>query len=178
MSLIEMLVVVVMIGLMVAVVVPRFRVSPLTRARNAADQLVRDLEQSRIRALSTRSMVRIVFDPTANTYTGYLDINRDSVFTLSAAETDSLRAFGTRPLTDGVVIGRGSTPDLPAMPGLGNITFTGNQLDFDSRGLTTPFGTRGVIYLIHQSNPAAVSAVTVTSGAGIRSWVYDGTTWR
>ena len=173
-----MLTVVVMIGLLVAIVVPRFRVSPLTHARNAADQLVRDLEQCRTRALSTRSMVRVVFDPVANTYTGYLDINRDSLFTLSTAETDSLRAFGTRPLTDGVVIGRGATPDLPAMPGLGNITFTGNQIDFDSRGLTTPFGTRGVVYFIHQNNPAAVAAVTVTSGAGIRSWVYDGTAWR
>ena len=177
-SLIEMLTVVVMIGILVAMVVPYLRVSPLTRARNSAEQLVRDLEQCRIRALSTRSMVRVVLDPVANTYTGYLDINRDSVFTLSAAETDSLRAFGTRPLTDGVVIGRGATPDLPAMPGLGNITFAANHIDFDPRGLTTPFGTRGVVYLIHQTNAAAVAAVTVTSGAGIRSWVYDGTAWR
>ena len=177
-SLIEMLTVVVMIGLMVAIVAPRFRVSPLREARLAADQLVRDLEQARIRALSTRSVGRVAFVPVANTYTGYLDINRDSVFTLSAAETDSLRAFGTRPLTDGVVIGRGATPDVPAMPGAGNITFVGNQIDFDPRGLTAPFGTRGVVYLTHQNNPAAVSAVTVTAGAGIRSWVYDGTTWR
>jgi Tfp pilus assembly protein FimT len=178
MSLIEMITVVVIVGLLIAVVVPRLRVSPLTHARNAADQLVRDLEHCRNRSLSTRSMVRVVFDPVANSYTGYLDDNRDSVFALTTAETDSLRGFGTRPLTDGVVIGRGATPDLPAMPGLGNITFTGNQIDFDSRGLTTPFGTRGVIYLMHQNNPAAVSAVTVTSGAGIRTWVYDGTAWR
>ncbi len=70
MSLVEMLMVVVMIGLMVAFALPRMRVSPLTHARNAADQLVRDLEQARVRALSTRSLVRVVFDPTANRYTG------------------------------------------------------------------------------------------------------------
>jgi Tfp pilus assembly protein FimT len=178
MSLVEMLTVIVMIGLMVAIVVPRLRVSPLTHARNAADQLVRDLEQARVRALATRSLVRVVFDPTTNSYTGYLDFDRDSVLALSTAETDSLRGFGRRTLTDGVVIGRGSVPDVPAMPGPGNITFTGNQIDFDSRGLTAPFGTRGVVYFIHQTNRSAVAAVTVTSGAGIRSWVYDGNGWR
>ncbi|HWA15868.1 MAG TPA: type II secretion system protein [Gemmatimonadales bacterium] len=179
MTLIEVLIVITMIGLMAAVVVPRFRVSKSTRVRQAADVLVRDLEQARTRALSTRSRVRVNFVAASNSYTGYLDFNRDTLFAMSTAERDSLRGFGTRTLTDGVVIGRGgSTPDLPSITGSGAITFTGGNLNFDSRGLTWPFGTSGVIYLTHTSDPTAVAAVGVTAGGAIRRWIYRGGTWQ
>jgi prepilin-type N-terminal cleavage/methylation domain-containing protein len=178
-SLIEMLVVIVMIGLMLSIVVPRMRVSSSTKVRQAADQLVRDLELARTRALSTRSWTRVVFDQASSSYTGYLDLNRDSVFAQSAAERDSLRGFGSRTLGDGVQFGRAfSTTDVPSVPGAGVITFPANRLDFDARGLTNPFGTKGTIYLLLPSDPAAVAAVTVTAGAGIRSWVFNGATWR
>jgi Tfp pilus assembly protein FimT len=141
MSLIEILVVIVMIGLMTAVVMPRFRVSPRTRVRQAADQLVRDLELARGRALSTRSWTRVVFDPANEKYVGFQDFNRDSIFALTTEETDSLGGFR-------------------------------------ARGLTNPFGTKGVIYLITTDDPTAIAAVTVSGAAGIRTWLYDGTTWR
>ena len=178
MSLIEMLVVIVMIGLMTAVVMPRFRVSPHTKVRQAADQLVRDLELARGRALSTRSWTRVVFDPAAEKYTGYQDFNRDSIFAQSTAESDSLGGFRSRTLSDKVVFGRGTAPDVPSAPGPGDVTFPGQIINFDARGLTNPFGTKGVIYLIHSDDPTAIAAVTVTGGAGIRTWLYDGTSWR
>jgi prepilin-type N-terminal cleavage/methylation domain-containing protein len=177
-TLIELLMVITLIGLMTAIIVPRLRISASTKARQAADQLVRDLEMARTKALSTRSAVRIVFTPASNSYTGYLDFNRDSVFALTTAERDSLRGFRTRTLAEQVVFGRGATPDLPAIPGGGAITFTGSTLTFDSRGITTPFGTRGVIYVTHPTDATALAAVSVSAGGGIRRWVYRGGTWQ
>jgi Tfp pilus assembly protein FimT len=177
-TLIEILVVIVMIGIMLALVVPRFRVSPRTKVRQVADQLVRDLELARGRALSTRSWTRVRFDQAGGSYTGFQDFNRDSIFAMTAEETDSLRGFRSRTLTDDVVFGRGTAPDVATAPGPGVITFPGGLIDFDARGLTNPFGTKGVIYLSHPGDPNALAAVTVTGGAGIRAWLYDGTTWR
>jgi prepilin-type N-terminal cleavage/methylation domain-containing protein len=177
-TLIEVLVVIVMLGIVTAILVPRFRVSPQTRVRHAADQLVRDLELARGRALSTRSWSRVRFDVGTSSYTGFLDFNRDSVFAMSAEETDSLHGFHSRTLSDNVAFGRGAAPDVPGVPGAAIINFPGAVVDFDARGLTNPFGTKGVIYLSHPGDPNAIAAVTVTGGAGIRAWLYDGTTWR
>ena len=177
-SLIEMLVVVVMIGLMAAVVVPRFRMSPQARVRAAADQLVRDLELARARALGTRSWARVSFDVANEKYTGYLDFNRDSIFAMSAEESDSLHGWSSRVLDSKVMYGRGTAPDVPSVPGAGAVTFPDSRIDFDARGLTNPFGTKGVIYLVHRDDPTAIAAVAVTGAAGIRTWLYDGTTWR
>ena len=44
--------------------------------------------------------------------------------------------------------------------------------------MTTPFGTKGVIYLTNATNTNAVAAVTVTAGAGIRRWVYRNGAWQ
>lgn len=178
MTLIEMLVVIVMIGILLAILVPRFRQSPQTKVRQVADQVVRDLELARGRALSTRSWARVVFTPGTQSYTGYLDFNRDSAFSLSQAEIDSLHGFRQRIMADNVVYGRGAVPDVPGFPGPGAITFTGSVINFDARGLTNPFGSKGVIYLSIPSDPTAIAAVTVSGGAGIRTWVYTGTVWQ
>jgi Tfp pilus assembly protein FimT len=178
MTLIEMLVVIVMMGILLAILVPRFRQSPQTKVRQVADQLVRDLELARGRALSTRSWARVVFVPGTQSYTGYLDFNRDSVFSLSQAEIDSLHGFRQRTMADNVVYGRGTAPDVPGFPGAGVITFTNSVVDFDARGLTNPFGTKGVIYLGIATDATALAAVTISGGAGIRTWVYTGTVWQ
>lgn len=178
-TLIEMIVVMTMIGLMAAIIVPRLRATPATRVRQAADQLVRDLEQARTRALATRTWSRVLFTAGTNSYAGYLDFNADSVFAQTQAESDSLRAFRPKAFAEGVVFGRtGGTPDVPSIPGTGNITFTNSRIDFDTRGMTLPFGSRGVVYLTHPSDPAAITAVTVTAGGSIRRWYYLGGAWR
>ena len=170
--------VITLIGLMAAIIVPRMQVTATTKTRHAADQLVRDLELVRTRAMSTRASTRMVFTTGSRSYTGYQDWDRNGVFALSTAERDSLGGFRTRTLQDDVVYGRGATPDIPAIPGSGSITFTGSAITFDTRGLTTPFGTRGVIYLTHPTDPAALAAVSVTAGGSIRRWVYRGGVWQ
>ena len=177
-TLIEILVVVVMIGLMMRIVVPRFRISNSTKARQSADQLVRDLEIVRARALATKSISRVAFNVAGNAYTGYLDANRDGVLGQTAAETAALSVFRTRALDTGVKFGRASTPDLPGYAGAGATTFAGSRIDFDSRGLTTPLGTKGVIYIVSTADTTAVTAVSISGAGGIQAWVYKGGVWQ
>lgn len=177
-TLIELLVVIVMIGILTAIVVPRFRVSAQARVRHAAQKMANDIELTRTRSLATASAARMVFDAAANAYGTYLDDDRDGIITQSPAEMMALHGFGTRPLTDGVQFGRSSAPQLPEMPGAGDITFPASRLDFDTRGITAPVGTRGAVYLTSSVDPAAIAAVSVTAAAGVRVWIYQGGTWR
>lgn len=177
-TLVETLVVITMIGIMSAIVIPRFRVSNATLVRQAAQQLAVDLELARTRALSTTSMVRVVLNTGAQTYSGYLDDNRDGVFAQNTSEINALGAFQTRILTDGVRIARGATPGVPGMAGAGAVTLPGSRVEFATQGITNPFGTAGVIYLTSANDATAIAAVSVSAAAGVRVWVYKGGSWQ
>lgn len=178
-TLLEMVVVLAILGLFLTIAIPRLATTSRTRVRQSAQQLAQDLELARTRALSTRSAVRVVFDAVGRSYRPYLDFNRDSVFAQDQAENDSLRAFSSRTLLTGVQFARpGGVPDLPILPGPGGITLPSSRVDFDSRGLTTPFGSKGVLYLSDPSNAAAVAAVSITAASGIRAWIYQGGVWQ
>jgi prepilin-type N-terminal cleavage/methylation domain-containing protein len=177
-TLIEMVIVVVVMGLAMMFAIPRFHVSSKTKARMAASALTADLELARSKAMAHRATVRVVFNPADNTYTGYLDFDRDGVINESAAERDSLHAFGTRTLAQGALYGRAGQADIRDFTGSGGITFPTPQVDFDARGLTTPFGTRGAIYVQLVDDSAAVAAVTVSGAGGVRLWTSEGGYWR
>ena len=76
-TLIELLTVITIIGIMTAVALPYLRVSPQRRVRMAGRDIVRYLEVTRTRALSTKKNVRISFDLSTDSYTGYLDHDGD-----------------------------------------------------------------------------------------------------
>ena len=177
-SLIEMLVVITLIGALLSIMVPHFRMSTTQRVIAAADQMVNDLELVRTRAITARAGTRMVITVATNRYTAFLDDNNDGTIAETAAETAALRSLQTRILTDNVVFGRGTAPQLPNYLGAGATTFATGRVNFESRGMTTPFGTKGVIYLTNATNTNAVAAVTVTAGAGIRRWVYRNGAWQ
>lgn len=177
-TLIEMVIVIVVMGLAMMIAVPRFRVSPKTKARQTATQLAADLEVARSKAMAHRATVRVVFDAGTNSYTGYLDFDRDNIIAESTAERDSLHAFGTRVLPTGASFGRAGQVDITNFAGAGAITFPTPQINFDGRGLSTPFGTRGVVYVQLTGDTAAVAAVTVSGAGGVRLWTSEGGYWR
>jgi prepilin-type N-terminal cleavage/methylation domain-containing protein len=178
-TLAEALVVIVMIGIMLAIVAPRFRMSHAARVRGAARQLAVDLETVRTRALSTTTMVRMAFNAGAGSYTGYFDNDRNGAFAQTVAENTALVVFRTRVLTDGVRINRaGGIPDVPGMAGAGAITLPGSRIEFGTMGITNPFGTQGVVYLNSSNDATAVAAVSISAAAGIRVWVYRGGVWQ
>jgi len=171
-TLIELMTAVALVGLLMLVFIPRLRVSPRQHARHAAEQLVRDLELARTRALSTRSMVQVVFNQAAGTYTAYLDDNQDGVIGQTAAENAALGVFGVRTLPQGVQFGRGSAGGVPGEAGTGAITLGGPFVIFDNRGLPQPFGLRGTVYFASADEPMAVAAASVTGSGSFRTWIY------
>ncbi len=177
-TLMEMVVVMSVIGLMAAIIAPRLRVSEKQRVRAAAVQLGQDLDLVRTRALAARRAARVVFDIDNNRYDGYLAAPGVTTFAESAAEQDSLGSLRGRDLPGNVIFGRGETPDVPGYAGSGSVTLPDEHAEFNSRGLSEPFGTSGVVYVTGLEDRTAVAAVVVTAGGAIRVLTYDGENWR
>ena len=177
-SLIELLVVTVVVGIMLAIFGGRFRISPETEVQLAATQLAQDLDLARTRALSTRSLARVRFSSGSGNYTGYLDNDNDGAIAQTQPERDALRAFGTRALPLHIAFSRGAASDVPDMPGAGNITFANETLEFDPRGLTLPAGVGGVVYLKQESSMTAVAAVAISPAGNVRLWTWQQGAWK
>lgn len=176
-TLIELLMVVIVVGAMMAIAVPKIRISPETEVQLAAMQMAQDIDLSRTRALSTRSLARVAFVSGSRNYTGYLDTNADGVIGQTQAERDALRGFATRTLPARVDFGRGSATAAPGDVGAGAITLSGAKVEFDSRGLTFPMGTGGAVYLRHSEKAAAVAAVVVSPAGNVRLWTWRNGAW-
>jgi prepilin-type N-terminal cleavage/methylation domain-containing protein len=177
-TLIELLMVVIVVGVMMAVVVPKMRISPETEVQLAAMQLAQDIDLARTRALSTRSLTRVVFVTSGRNYTGYLDTNADGVIGQTQAERDALRGFATRTLPTRVDFGRGTASAAPEDGGGGAVTFSGAKVDFDSRGLTFPMGTGGTVYIRHAETASAVAAVAISPSGNVRLWTWRDGAWQ
>jgi prepilin-type N-terminal cleavage/methylation domain-containing protein len=171
-TMIELIAVVIIVGVVMSIVAPRFRLSRATAVQLAGQQLAQDLDVSRTRALATRQMARVAFMASDRRYGGYLDHDGDKQFSQNATEWQALRAFGERTLPVGVTFGRGVAPALPDDPGTGDITFADNYVEFDSRGLVTPANTGGVVYLTNEADPSAVVAVAVAPSGNTRYWTW------
>lgn len=177
-TLLELLVVMALMSAMMAIVVPRLRVSPNQRARLAAQQLMRDAEVARNRSLSTKKISRLQFNTGTNTYAAYLDDNADGTISGTQAEIIAARAFGIRQLEYGVILGRGNAPNVPGESGSGAVTFASSRVEFDTRGLPAPFGTKGTVYLTTQSNADIVYAVQMSGAGSYRLWRYFQGSWQ
>ncbi len=177
-TIIEVVTVLAVIGIVVAIAMPRLRISPQRRVDSTARQLARDLELARTRALAARRQVRVAFDPSTGTYVGYLDHDRNQVFDESATEIQALMGLGERELPPDVRYGRGSAGAVPVDSAAGAITFPGNRLELNTRGVLEPFGSRGTIYLVHRDVSSVVAAVTVSGSASVQVWTYRGGQWQ
>jgi hypothetical protein len=176
---IELLLVVAMIGVMVAIVGPKFRINEGMEVQMAGMQLVQDIELARTRALATRSEVRFVLETGVEpgAYVGYLDHDRNGTFGETETERLALRGFGRRELPARVQYGRGNAEALPT-DGNGNaVTFADARIWFNSRGITEPLGTAGVVYLTSTVDEDKVSAVAVSGSGAVRLWTWRNNTW-
>ncbi|NIQ60317.1 MAG: hypothetical protein GWN71_45510, partial [Gammaproteobacteria bacterium] len=57
-------------------------------------------------------------------------------------ERDAIRTFGQRSLPDDIEFGLGTPGAVPGDDGSSAVTFDNDQIEFDDRGITMPFGTR------------------------------------
>lgn len=179
-TMIEVLLVVAMIGVMVAVVGPKFRLNESTEVQLAGMQIAQDMELARTRALATRSEVRFVFETgtTPAAYAGYLDDNRDGAIAESETERDALRGFGRRELPARVEFGRGSADPLPSDPNGNDVTFANGRVLFNARGITEPLGTSGVVYLTSTIDDSFASAIAVSGSGAVRLWMWRNGEWQ
>lgn len=179
-TVVELLIVMVVIGISLAIVGPKFRLSEATEVQIAGMQLMQDLEISRTRALATRSQVRFVFETggTVGAYSGYLDENGDGVFGETQEERVALRGFGRRELPPRVEFGRGGAQPLPSDANGSAITFADDRLWFSTRGITEPMGTSGVVYLTSTVDKEQATAIAVSGSGSIRLWVWRDAQWQ
>ena len=171
-TIIELLAVVSIVGIMMAIILPKFRVSEKTEVQLAGMQLAQDIDVARTRALSTREMVRVAFTTGTRKYAGYLDENGDGTISESATEWQALRGFGVRELPTRIQYSRGAAGAIPGDASSEAVSFPDGRIEFDSRGLTTPMGTRGVVYLANENDPYAVVAIQVTPSGNVRFWTF------
>jgi len=173
-SLIELLIVMVLIGIMTAIAAPRLAPSPKGTVEQNARLLAQGMDMARTRAYSARALVRVVVTDTI--WQSFLDQNRDSVIAETATERTAFGVMNDRVLETGVVFGRGSASRIPgdtASPPAGT-----RRIAFGARGTTEPFGTATVLYLTHNSDATAVSAVEITPAANVKVWRWVDGVWQ
>jgi prepilin-type N-terminal cleavage/methylation domain-containing protein len=178
-TLIEMLVVVTVMGLMMAIIIPRMRTSPGQYVSIAARQVVRDLESTRARALTARRATRVCFNPSVTgDYAGFLDDDNNGTIAETAAEVTALESFPARTLGDGVIFGKGNATGIPGDTLSLAVTLSDDDVDFDSRGIPAPFGAGGVVYLTHPDDPNFVAAIQIQAAGSFRLWYWRGGGWQ
>jgi len=176
---IELLLVVAMIGVMVAIVGPKFRINEGMDVQLAGMQLVQDLELARTRALAARSEVRFVLETGGEpgAYVGYLDHDRNGTFGETDTERLALRGFGRRELPARVQFGRGNAEALPNDGNGSAVTFANDRIWFNARGITEPLGTSGVVYLTSAIDEDKVTAVALSGSGAVRRWTWRNNAW-
>lgn len=178
-TILELIIVIVIVGLTMGIIAPRFRLSEATAVQLAGTQLAQDIDVTRTRALTTRQKSRVAFRRDANAYGGFLDHDDDGIIAELAVEWQELRGFGERALPKGIIYGRGNAPMLPDDPSGGDITFANSRVEFDSRGLTQPQGSGGVVYLRSASDAGTIAAIQIAPSGNTRLWTWKaGEGWK
>jgi prepilin-type N-terminal cleavage/methylation domain-containing protein len=188
-TLMEVIVVCLLIGVAASVALPRaLRSTPRQEVVRVARQLTRDLELVRTRAVSAKRVVRVRFDPSEDFYTAFMDT--------SATRSGSiLEEIGE--VHESKLLSRGSFAGLPGVNlpkrvqfGAGDaiagplgeavddpVLLDSDRVEFNSRGMVTPLGTTGVIYVRHRDDPLVVAAVTVSGAGAFQTWHYRNGVW-
>ena len=189
-SLVEMLVVILLIGVVASLALPRgIKKTPRQQVDGATRQLVRDLELARMRAIASKRRLRVTFDAPGRFYTAFLDLTaaRAGQFSESSEEARASRLL-FRGSHDGVPVirlpkdvefGFGAAGLSPLGKSVtGPIELEENRIEFDSRGMVVPLGGGGTLYLTHADDRTAVTAVTISGTGGFRAWRYRNGEWQ
>jgi len=188
-TLIEIVVVMLMLGVIATITLPRaIKSSPELQVDLAARAMMRDLEQMRMRAIAAKRSVRVVFDASENFYTAYMDVTpmRTATFSLGSNEVErsGLLTRGSSggvpgvPLPKRVDFGTGSVSVGPQSYSASDaISLDNDWVEFDARGMVVPAGSDGVIFLVHEDEPSAIAAVTISGASAFHAWRYRGGRW-
>lgn len=188
-SLVEMVIVILLIGLVASLALPRsIKTTPRQQVDRATRQLVRDLELARMRAIAAKRRVRVMFDAPSRFYTAFMDLtpSRAAQFSESSEEARASRLVfrGSQEgvpvirLPNDVEFGVGAAGLSPLGESVtAPIELEEGRVEFDSRGMVVPLGGGGTLYLTHAEDPSAVAAVTISGTGAFRAWRYRNGEW-
>lgn len=193
-SLIELMVVVILIGLVIAIVSPNF--STYTRNRQfeaSARRVVADLRQARTIAIGQHHRTRINFDAANNSYTILIDSNDNETFepeevskTVVLIDDYPIMTFGrlSSVTTSPVPLLSGGTSDAIALgPDDADNDWTGfNYIGGALRDADNPASQVGAIFIKFSNStggPASSEqlAVSITTTGTVKAWRFNGTIW-
>lgn len=169
-TLVELLVVIIIIGIIIAIAIPNFAAMQTNaRIKAGANEVAQDFRQLRERALAQGINIIVSFNTTSKrdytiTFTdnnGIVHSNTDYL----GRETGGLLHFGVDAGISGPVPGESNGP-VPAS----GVDFTSNTLVFDSRG----GANKGVLYI---TNDKKSYAVGVSSLGKVRVYQGKGSNW-
>lgn len=176
-TLIEIIMVLVIMGLMLTIGgMPAFETwTANMHVRGAADDLRANMQRARVEAIKQNSDTAILFDPANNTYEFCSDSGDGNWATPgdnTVVETVDLASYGS-----GVAYGHGTIPAGKSVPGgaflAGDVSFPGNRVVFDSRGIGNP---AGYVYLDNNRQDRVYAVGSLLSGNIVaRRW--NGTDW-
>jgi len=145
-----------------------------------------------MRAIAAKRIVRVSFYPTKDFYAAFQDVTseRSGSITETSQEARASRFLvrGSRSGIPGAELiakvefgfGEASAGPLGASSG-DPVVFEDDYVEFDARGMVRPRnGVRsgGAIFVTHEVDPSAVSAVTVSGSGAFRTWDYRDGKWR
>jgi prepilin-type N-terminal cleavage/methylation domain-containing protein len=149
-TLIELMITVVILGILAAIAVPNMLVIvPRIKLRDASLQLSNDLQVARYKCIAGNFKTQLAFNTTNNTYTRYLDTNRDGTF--QAGEADIVN----RTLPSGISFVAASTAP--------NVTFSSTGSADDGTGAVTDI----TITIQDHNTPPDSKVVTVKRVLGM-----------
>jgi type II secretory pathway pseudopilin PulG len=189
-SIIEAVITLLILGVVASIAVPRaLKPSPARQVELAARALTRDLELLRMRAIAAKRQVRVRFTESEDFYSAFMDTTalRSGSITETEGEVHASRLLvrgsssgipGVK-LPSGIEFGTGIATVGPAGYEASDavVLVLGDYVEFDTRGMVTPPGSGGVIYVTHEEATSAVAAVTITGASAFRTWVLRGGEW-
>ncbi|MFL5403088.1 MAG: GspH/FimT family pseudopilin [Gemmatimonadales bacterium] len=171
-SLVEMLAVIVIVGMMASIALPKSGIASY-KANGAAQTVASTLTYAQRQSISLQTDIRVAFDPANNELRIHEDANNDNVIDLGERVTAT-------PLPEGITFGRGAAP-ARAM-GAATVTFTRTQgglpiVIFRRDGSASE---NGGVYLttisgLSVGRAADVRAVEISRATGRAMWFSYGT---
>ncbi|WP_420126247.1 prepilin-type N-terminal cleavage/methylation domain-containing protein [Longimicrobium sp.] len=175
-SLVEVMLVLVLMGILLALAGPRINLSP-TRTEAGVQALASELMAAQRAAVSGQHDVVVAFDQAQRRLRVHFDLDNDGVM-------DSGEPVQMKPLERGVVFGRGSAGTL-AQLGSQPVSFTRTQgglraVTFNRAGSASEEGGAYLSALPAVSPPASSTRAVLVDRATARAmvWRYTGSAWQ
>lgn len=170
---IELLVAIAIIGIMAAVAIPTYSVLvPSYRLKSAAMDLYSNMQSAKMLSIRSNSNITVFFDPANNLYE------------IRGADGTVERRVRFSEYGSGIRYGCGNAVNdfhVPPNPitETDRVTYNGppaNQVTFNARGMPTPVGAAGTVYIDNGRNNKAYAVDSLANGfVSLRAW--DGTAW-